>query len=223
MLYRSKYKETKAPHNYTFSPQTANATLRNHLQNYHAEEYLRLCAEGKWSNQLPKLHANTITDGSNGPRDASNKRPRPTYSRTTFLTHIINFIVADDQVMLNKLNVHHTNRFLHSPSMLSNVPSFAISSFFFARISKTRTSRTTRRFMRRLSRLGRHGSRSLRWNFRYVPLSEMQTDSLTKTWHSNQLAALALRPIYGLITIVSHTFASLCTGSQGMQRRAASH
>jgi hypothetical protein len=180
LLCRLKFKETTAnesAHNYMFSPQTVNATLWNHLEKYHADEYLWLCAEKKWSNQLPKMCANTTTEGSNGPRDAQNNRPRPTFSWTTFLTHIINFIVADDQVWLNKQKVHDANRFLLSPSMSSNVQSFVICFFSFARIFKTKTSHIARRFARRSSRHGEHGSKSLRKNLRCVPVSEMLTGS----------------------------------------------
>jgi hypothetical protein len=109
---------------------------------------LQLCAQGKWPNQLPKMCANTITDGSNGSQDALNNHPRPTFSRTTLLTHIINFIVADDQVWLNKLKVHNTNRFLLSLSVLLNAQSFMICFFSFVRIFKTKTSHTARRFAR---------------------------------------------------------------------------
>lgn len=160
-----------------FSPQTVNATLQNHLEKYHADEHLRLCAEKKWSNQLPKMHVNTTTEGSNGPRDAQNNRPRQTFSQTTFLTHIINFIVANDQVWLNKQKVHDANRFLLSLSMSLDIQSFVICFFSFTRIFKTKTSHITQRFTRRLSRHGRHGSKSLRKNLWCVPVSEMLTGS----------------------------------------------
>ena len=144
-------------------------------------------------------------------------RPCPMFSQTSFLTHIINFIVTNDQVWLNKLKVCDANHFLYSLSMSSNVESFTICFFSFTRISKTKTSHTVQRFARQLSKHGRHGSKSLRKNLQYVLVSEMPTGSLTKTQHSNLLATLALQPTYDLIIIVSHTFASLHIRLQRMQ------
>ena len=176
-----------------------NATLRNHLKNYHVDEYVWLCVEWKWINQLPKMCVNTITDGSNGLWDAQNNHPHPMFSWTSFLTHIINFIVANDQVWLNKLKVCDANCFLYSLSMSLNVKSFAICSFSFVRISKTKTSHITQKFVRWLSKHGRHNSKSLRKNLQYVLVSEMPMGSLTETQHSNLLATLALQLTYASV------------------------
>ena len=40
--------------NYTYSSSTANSNLRAHLENYHEEEYVRVCEENGWVMQLPK-------------------------------------------------------------------------------------------------------------------------------------------------------------------------
>ncbi|KIM92280.1 hypothetical protein PILCRDRAFT_48903, partial [Piloderma croceum F 1598] len=80
----------------TFSPYTGNASLRVHLENFHKAEYLQICSEQQWSNQLPKSQREETTAGSIG-QSMQDGHPRPTFSWQTFLNHLVNFVVADDQ------------------------------------------------------------------------------------------------------------------------------
>ena len=59
-----------------------------------------LCASNR-RNQLPGREKDGTTDASIGHEGTQNK-PRPSFSRPNLLTHIINFVVADDQVRQNK-------------------------------------------------------------------------------------------------------------------------
>ena len=178
LLCRSKYNETtvnRPEHNFRFSPQTANATLQNHLKKFHAEEYLQLSSEGKWSNQLPNMRQDGATEASIGQQAMQDNHPRPAFTRKTFLTHIINFIVADDQVCSNMLKAYMTltDCFLHSLSTSLNVKNFVISFFSFVWTYKTRISHIAQRFVRPLSRHGRRGSKNLSKSLRYVPSYKM--------------------------------------------------
>ena len=86
--------------NFTFFVNTSNAPLRGHLEKYHTDEYVQVCKDNRWSVLLLKLQQQ-ITEASIGSSSDPDGRPRPEFSRQTFLRHIINFIVADDQVCLN--------------------------------------------------------------------------------------------------------------------------
>jgi len=61
-------------------------------------EYLELCAKSRWANLLPNRLQEDAELGGSGAEGIQDNRPRPAFSRQTFLTHLINFIVADDQV-----------------------------------------------------------------------------------------------------------------------------
>ena len=86
--------------NFTFSVNTSNALLHGHLEKYHTDEYVQVCKDNRWPVLLPKLwqQITKVSIGSSGDPDGW---PCPEFSRQTFLCHIINFIVADDQVCLN--------------------------------------------------------------------------------------------------------------------------
>jgi hypothetical protein len=94
----AKYRELR----YKFSENTGNSNLRVHIENHHADEYEKLCSEHGWKNQLPKhkvreelkLTGQTTLDGI-ARADVTN---RERFTRQAFLRHIVNFIVADDQV-----------------------------------------------------------------------------------------------------------------------------
>jgi len=87
---------------YNFSENTGNSNLRVHIENHHADEYEKLCIENGWKNQLPKhkareelkLTGQTTLSGI-ARADVTN---REIFSQQAFLRHIVNFIVADDQV-----------------------------------------------------------------------------------------------------------------------------
>src|SRR4051794_16041018 len=87
--------------NYTFAAGTANSNLRFHLENHHEAEYVKVCAEKGWPMQLVKWKArealtqSTLDDSL---REGVSSG-RPIYTRSNFIRSLINFIVADDQVL----------------------------------------------------------------------------------------------------------------------------
>jgi hypothetical protein len=73
---------------------TSNSGLRVHLEAFHHDEYVRVCQEKGWDNQLPsykKTHATSASTTSAG-------QIHMPFSTKAFLEHLVNFIVADDQV-----------------------------------------------------------------------------------------------------------------------------
>jgi hypothetical protein len=92
--------------NFTFSPNTANTTLRSHIERLHLDEHVRICKARGWSMLLPKQKQQVTEANTGQPRDPG--APRSQFSRQTFLEHIIHFIVADDQVCLNIFETCHS-------------------------------------------------------------------------------------------------------------------
>lgn len=86
--------------NFTFSSTTGNSTLRKHLVKAHEDEYEQFCAANGMTTQRARMEQLTA-DASTGPPGDPDGRPRAQFSRQTFLHHIVNFVVADDQVCLN--------------------------------------------------------------------------------------------------------------------------
>jgi hypothetical protein len=79
---------------FEFSPISSNTTLRKHLGRHHKDEYITICSSNGWKNQLP---GNTVPASVSGP-GALNAN-REIYSDDAFLQKIVNWIVADDQVI----------------------------------------------------------------------------------------------------------------------------
>ncbi|CAA7265254.1 unnamed protein product [Cyclocybe aegerita] len=81
---------------FEFSANTSNTTLRNHLENVHKEEYLHLCAEKGWNNLLPKSQVQAVAalEAAHGTQGAF----CTPFTQKAFIQHLINFVVADDQV-----------------------------------------------------------------------------------------------------------------------------
>jgi len=82
--------------NFSFSVNTANATLHGHLEKHHADEYMQVCKDNGWKILLPKMWQ--MTEASTGPPSEPGFHTHSEFSRQMFLQHIINFVVADDQV-----------------------------------------------------------------------------------------------------------------------------
>jgi hypothetical protein len=80
--------------NYIYAVSTANSNLHTHLESYHKKEYVQVCEQNGWGLQLPKhkwhlelanLLKQSTLDGI-------------AVHANCILHHLINFIVADDQV-----------------------------------------------------------------------------------------------------------------------------
>jgi hypothetical protein len=149
--------------NFTFSRMTGNTTLRGHLESIHETEYLELCAAKGWRMQLPKRSkAITLEGSSQAGVQGGQDRPRPKFFQATFLRHLINFIVADDQVRhisLGSLTVW-SHRFHFSQSEWLNVVNSVTSFSCYEKTCRIVLSPTGQKFV---NLLFRHGDRGLRF------------------------------------------------------------
>ena len=66
---------------------------------------------------LPNRSREDTEPGGGGEEGTQDDRPRPAFSRQAFLTHLINFIVADDQVCYDVFKAHHTDVYLVAQSI----------------------------------------------------------------------------------------------------------
>jgi len=62
----------------------------------HREDYTKVCLEKGWKNQLPSANFESEA-GTEPPADAGGQH-RPAFSQKTFRQHLVDFIIADDQV-----------------------------------------------------------------------------------------------------------------------------
>lgn len=93
------YKHVIPSHTYLRS--TANGNLRHHLESHHEAKYVEVCASKGWKIQLAKRAAReALTQTTLDLHTQLNVTPRPSFSPKLFLQHLVNFIVADDQVRL---------------------------------------------------------------------------------------------------------------------------
>jgi len=82
--------------NYSYSKTTSTTCLRPHIENYHLKLYLLLAQKHGWKHSLPGLVSQARSKAAS---DASGSRVRRgEFTEERFHEHLINFIVADDQV-----------------------------------------------------------------------------------------------------------------------------
>ena len=79
---------------FEFSSNSSNTTLRKHLAKHHRDEYIGICSNS-WRNQLPGITVPASVTITVAPGTT-----RESYSNDAFLQKIVNWIVADDQVLL---------------------------------------------------------------------------------------------------------------------------
>jgi len=113
--------------NFQFSASTSTSTLRVHLDHEHKDEYLRLHLARGWTTVLPSMKATDNADTV--PNPGSKAQSRVPFSQEAFLEHLVNFIIASDQVGTTSLSPLPRLLISLSQSTLSNLLSFA--SFFF--------------------------------------------------------------------------------------------
>ena len=65
----------------------------------HKEDYIQVCLQKNWKNQLPSMRFETKAGMEHAAGEGGESCP--TFSLKAFVWHLINFIMADDQV--NKL------------------------------------------------------------------------------------------------------------------------
>jgi hypothetical protein len=66
------------------------------MEREHKEDYIRICLQKGWKNQLPS--AKFESEAGMEPAAGEGGQSRPAFSPKAFVRHLINFIIADDQV-----------------------------------------------------------------------------------------------------------------------------
>jgi hypothetical protein len=82
---------------YEYSPNTSNTSLRPHIQKHHLDLFLRLAKEKGWTIQLPGLVSQSRSQAANEAAASQVRQPEK-FDEKTFHQHLVNFIIADDQV-----------------------------------------------------------------------------------------------------------------------------
>lgn len=81
---------------YEYSQKTSTTSLRPHVEKYHLELYKTLAKQKGWKILLPGLLSQARSQATN---EATSQGERPDkFDERTFHQHLLNFIVADDQV-----------------------------------------------------------------------------------------------------------------------------
>ena len=82
----------------SYSATTSNTTLRHHLDKVHKNEYLRISSTKGWKTQLPSSRA--TSEAPSDSQSGSNGQFRTPFSAKALLNHLVEFIIADDQVRI---------------------------------------------------------------------------------------------------------------------------
>jgi hypothetical protein len=82
---------------YEYSVNSSNTSLRPHIEIHHLLLYTQLAEKYGWKIQLPGLmkSRSALTDGAPSP---ANSQREDKFTERSFHEHLVNFIVADDQV-----------------------------------------------------------------------------------------------------------------------------
>lgn len=82
---------------YEYSHTTSTTSLRPHIEKHHLELYLTLAKEKGWNILLPGLVSQARSQATTKAATSEGGRPDK-FDERTFHQHLMNFIVADDQV-----------------------------------------------------------------------------------------------------------------------------
>jgi hypothetical protein len=82
---------------YEYSLKTLTTSLRPHIEKHHLELYLTLAKEKGWKIQLPGLVSQAQSQATNEAAMLQVEQPDQ-FDERSFHQHLLNFIVADDQV-----------------------------------------------------------------------------------------------------------------------------
>ena len=97
--YRAIWEEN--PHTFpknelpSYSPKTATTGLCRHLTKKHVPEYMKACKDFGWD-----MHRDLDPDAGPLPAPANDLKECEPFTLEVLLRHIINFIIADDQVFI---------------------------------------------------------------------------------------------------------------------------
>jgi hypothetical protein len=102
-IIREYFEEKNIPENQqwnaTYKPSTGYTALRGHLEHHHKDEYLKACQENGWKVMLPSwLKKEKATHDATLQEAQASRVP---FSTEEFLQHLVNWIVADDQVRIH--------------------------------------------------------------------------------------------------------------------------
>ena len=95
--------------NFQFSAGTSNSSLRCHLDSKHKDEYLLLHLAKGWKNELASMKTTISIASLSNP--GSEVQPRVPFSRRSLLDHLLDFIIADDQVGALRCCLYHADFF----------------------------------------------------------------------------------------------------------------
>lgn len=79
---------------FDYSPSTSTSTLCKHMMKKHEQQFLQACINFNWD--IPQVQTDVNTD----PVSSASVPGREPFSSEALLKHIVNFVVADDQVSL---------------------------------------------------------------------------------------------------------------------------
>jgi hypothetical protein len=82
--------------NHKYAASTSISSLRYHIENHHADEYVKVCEDKKWPMMLAKRRV--AEDQNSRSLAVSTDASRPPFNAKNFLHALVKFIVADDQV-----------------------------------------------------------------------------------------------------------------------------
>ena len=104
---------------FEFSTKTSNTSLRPHIERHHLDLFLQLAKENGWKILLPGLVSQARSEATSAATSGSAER-RTQFDESTFHQHLLNFIVADDQVSF----VSKRSRVTHTHFLFSEVPEY---------------------------------------------------------------------------------------------------
>jgi hypothetical protein len=94
---------------FQFSAGTSGSSLRSHLDTEHKVEYLRVHLAKGWKNELPSIKAaKSVATVSNS---GSEVQPCVPFTWQSLVDHLVDFIIADDQVSTFCRCLYHADVF----------------------------------------------------------------------------------------------------------------
>ena len=82
-----------------YQPKSSITNLRNHLRRMHAKAYFEKCNEKNWPIMIPSLRPTLMSQTSIEQFAQLGVKPRLSFSPSQLLSALVNWIVADDQVI----------------------------------------------------------------------------------------------------------------------------
>lgn len=93
---------------WSYAKKTSNNNLRVHLRSQHPKEYIDACKANGWSIAIKELRPKDAKVAVQKTLDLHLTPRAEAFSKHTFNAHLLNFIVADDQVSGPSIIMHLT-------------------------------------------------------------------------------------------------------------------